>query len=81
MQWIAAAVQEQGAATQEITRNVEKAASVTHEVTTNITEVSMPAQQTGAASNEMLSTTSELVRQSTVLRTGVDTFLSEIKGA
>ena len=41
----------------------------------------MAAQQTGAASNEVLSTASELARQSTVLRTGVDTFLSDIKDA
>ena len=55
MQWVAAAVEEKGEATQEIARNVKKATSITHEVTTNVTEVTMAAQQTGAASNEVLS--------------------------
>ena len=49
MQWVAAAVEEKGKATQEIARNVKKATSITHEVTTNVTEVTMAAQQTGVA--------------------------------
>ena len=72
MQWVAAAVEEKGEATQEIARNVKMATSITHEVTTNVTEVTMAAQQTGA---------SEMARQSTKLWTEVDTFLSDIKVA
>ena len=41
----------------------------------------MAAQQTGAASNEVLSAASEMARQSTELWTEVDTFLSDIKVA
>ena len=45
---IAAAVEEQGAATQEISRNVQQAAQGTQQVSSNITDVQRGASDTGA---------------------------------
>jgi hypothetical protein len=47
---IAAAVEEQGAATQEIARNVGEAAKGTQQVASNITDVNRGAGETGSAS-------------------------------
>ncbi len=78
---IAAAVEEQGAATKEIARNVEQAASGTREVSTNIVGVTQAASETGQVSTQVLEAAKELARQSTTLRSEVDTFLLDIKAA
>ena len=52
---IAAAVEEQGAATQEISRNVQQAAQGTQQVSSNITDVQRGATETGTASSQVLS--------------------------
>ncbi|MEK7820574.1 MAG: methyl-accepting chemotaxis protein, partial [Pseudomonadota bacterium] len=78
---IAAAVEEQGAATQEIARNVQQAAAGTKEVTSNVSGVSQAAQDTGHASEQVLSASSDLSKQSDVLREEVETFLVGIKSA
>jgi methyl-accepting chemotaxis protein len=49
---IAAAVEEQGAATQEISRNVQQAAQGTQHVSANITDVQRGAGETGSASSQ-----------------------------
>ncbi len=49
---IAAAVEEQGAATQEIARNVEQASAGTREVSSNITSVTQAAGETGQAATQ-----------------------------
>jgi ABC-type transporter Mla subunit MlaD len=46
---IAAAVEEQGAATQEIARNVQQTAHGTHAVSTNAADVQRGASETGTA--------------------------------
>jgi methyl-accepting chemotaxis protein len=51
---IAAAVEEQGAATREIARNIEQAASGTTRVASNITDVNRGAGETGSASTQVL---------------------------
>ena len=51
---IAAAVEQQGAATQEIARNVEEAAKGTQEVSSNIGGVTEAANSTGAVANQVL---------------------------
>ena len=56
---IAAAVEEQGAATQEIARNVQQAAAGTQEVSVNIEGVDQAAGETGAAATEVLGAASE----------------------
>jgi methyl-accepting chemotaxis protein len=48
---IASAVEEQGVATQEISRNVQQAAQGTQQVSSNITDVQRGASETGSASS------------------------------
>ncbi|MEQ8805956.1 MAG: methyl-accepting chemotaxis protein [Rhodospirillales bacterium] len=51
---VAAAVEQQGMATQEIARNVEQAASGTQEVSSNIVQVTDVAGQSGEAASQQL---------------------------
>ena len=76
---IAAAVEEQGAATQEIARNVEQAASGTTQVTQNISEVTQAASETGQAAGQVLDAASELSQQSEKLNGEVHRFLDQIR--
>jgi len=78
---IAAAIEEQGATTTEIARNVQEAASGTHDVTTNIVGVSQAANQTGAAASQVLGASGELARQSDRLKGEVERFLTGIRAA
>ncbi len=78
---VAAAVEEQGAATQEISRNVQEAASGTQEVNSNIAGVTQAATQTGTSANEVLQAAGELSQQSEVLRTEVDSFIQKVRAA
>ncbi|TXM72404.1 HAMP domain-containing protein [Methylobacterium sp. WL69] len=78
---IAAAVEEQGAATQEIVRNVSEAATGTGEVTRNVIGVATAAEETGAAAAQVLSSASELSRQSEALRAQVSRFLASVRAA
>ncbi|SFJ47848.1 methyl-accepting chemotaxis protein [Methylobacterium brachiatum] len=78
---VAAAVEEQGAATQEIVRNVSQAASGTDEVTTNITGVAQAAEQTGAAAHQVLDAATALSRQSAQLSQEVADFLHTVRAA
>jgi methyl-accepting chemotaxis protein len=78
---IAAAVEEQGAATQEISRNVQQAANGTQEVTGNIERVSIAAGETGAAAGQVLGAAGDLTRQADTLRHEVEGFLTAIKAA
>ncbi|MGA4554778.1 methyl-accepting chemotaxis protein [Methylorubrum aminovorans] len=78
---IAAAVEEQGAATQEIVRNVAQASAGTSEMTTNIAAVAQASEGTGAAASQVLSAASELSRQSEHLGTEVTRFLATVRAA
>ena len=78
---IAAAVEEQGAATQEIARSVEQAASGTTEVTSNILTVNTAASDTGSAANSVLNSVGTLSDHSDNLRGQVEKFLIDIKAA
>ena len=78
---IAAAVEEQGAATQEIARNVEEAAKGTQEVSSNIGGVTEAANSTGAVANQVLTSARALSQQSGSLRSLVQSFLNEVKAA
>ncbi|WP_264050559.1 methyl-accepting chemotaxis protein [Methylobacterium flocculans] len=78
---IAAAVEEQGAATQEIVRNVAEAAAGTGEVTTNISGVASAAEETGAAASQVLASASELSRESEQLNDAVTRFLGTVRAA
>ncbi|MGM4916092.1 methyl-accepting chemotaxis protein [Tardiphaga sp. 813_E8_N1_3] len=78
---IASAVEEQGAATQEISRNVQQAAQGTMQVSSNITDVQRGASETGSASSQVLSAARSLSSDSTRLKNEVGKFLSSVRAA
>ncbi len=78
---IAAAVEEQGAATQEISRNVQQAAQGTQQVSSNITDVQQGASETGSASTQVLSAAQSLSSDSNRLRLEVGKFLNTVRAA
>ena len=78
---IAAAVEQQGAATQEIVRNVSQASTGTNAVTGSITSVAQASEETGAAASQVLSAASELSRQSEHLGVEVARFLATVRAA
>ncbi len=78
---ISKAVEGQGAATQEIARNVGAAARGTAEVATNITEVDRGAGDTGTASARVLSSAQSLSRESSRLKVEVEKFLQTVRAA
>jgi methyl-accepting chemotaxis protein len=77
---IAAAVEEQGAAT-EIARNVQQAAQGTQQVSSNITDVQRGATETGTASSQVLSAAQMLSNDSNRLKTEVSKFLTNVRAA
>jgi len=78
---IAAAVEQQGAATQEISRNVQQAAQGTTQVTSNITDVQRGASDTRSASSQMLSAAQSLSGENSRLKTEVARFLNSVRTA
>ena len=78
---IAAAVEEQGAATHEIARNVQQAAQGTTQVADNISQVNLGAGETGAAASQVLSSAQSLAGESNRLKTEIETFLSMVRAA
>jgi methyl-accepting chemotaxis protein len=78
---IAAAVEEQGAATQEISRNVQQAAQGTQQVSSNITNVQRAATETGTASAQVLSAAQMLSGDSNRLKVEVGKFLNTVRTA
>jgi methyl-accepting chemotaxis protein len=78
---VAAAVEEQGAATQEIARNVEHAARGTAEVATSISGVNRGATQTGSASGQVLASAQSQSRESNRLKSEVEEFLAGVRVA
>ncbi len=78
---IAAAIEEQTAATQEIARNVQEASQGTTEVSANILGVTQAAGETGRAAEQVLSAASGLGRQSEILRGQVERFIATIRTA
>ena len=76
---IAAAVEQQGAATQEIARNVQQAASGTAQVTSYLGQLTMATSEAGSSAGGMLSATQALVAEARTLRSEVDGFLAGIR--
>ncbi|MBP1179172.1 methyl-accepting chemotaxis protein [Methylobacterium sp. PvR107] len=76
---IAAGVEEQGTATQEIVRNVGEAAAGAAIVTSNIAGVAQAAEKTGSAANQALDAASALSRQSNHLSGAVGHFLANVR--
>ncbi|MFN4088157.1 MAG: methyl-accepting chemotaxis protein [Alphaproteobacteria bacterium] len=78
---IAAAMEEQGAATSEIARNVQQAAAGTQDVSSNIVAVTSVANQTGTAAKDVLGASGNLARQADELKAKVEKFLGDIRAA
>ncbi|WP_147164062.1 methyl-accepting chemotaxis protein [Pararhodospirillum oryzae] len=76
---IAAAVEEQGAATKEIARNVEEASHGTTEVTNSIQEVNQGAQANRHAAQQLEEATSQLAQQASFLARQVQEFLDKMR--
>jgi methyl-accepting chemotaxis protein len=78
---IAAAVEEQGAATQEIARNIGEASKGTTRVASTIVEVTQGAAETGSASSQVLASAQQLAGESNRLKVEVDKFLATVRAA
>jgi methyl-accepting chemotaxis protein len=78
---IAAAVQQQGAATQEITRSTQFAAQGTKNVSDNITGVKADADAAAAAADDVKQASQTLETQSQQLGSQVTDFLGKIRAA
>jgi len=78
---IASAVEEQGASTQEISRNIQNAAQGTSEVSANIADVQRGAGETGAASAQVHASAKSLSSESNRLKLEVAKFLDTVRVA
>lgn len=78
---IAAAMEQQGAATQEITRNVQEAAGAARHVLQNINGVGQAVAATGQAASELLTEADRLAQQATTLQAEVGDFLQSVRAA
>jgi methyl-accepting chemotaxis protein/aerotaxis receptor len=78
---IASATEEQGATTQEVSRNVQHAAQGAQEVSSNVGNLQRGAAETGIASSEVLSAAQTLSRDSSRLKVEVSNFLNSVRVA
>jgi methyl-accepting chemotaxis protein len=78
---IASAVEQQGAATQEISRNIQHAAAGTCAVSANIVDVEHGATATGSAASQVLSAARSLSGESNRLKLEVGKFLHTVRAA
>jgi methyl-accepting chemotaxis protein len=76
---IASAVEEQSAATGEISRNVQEAANGTSSVSKNMTAVNKGAMDTGEEAGSVLTAAGSLKAQTDSLRGAIDTYLTKVK--
>ena len=78
---IAAAVEEQSVATDDISRNAAEASSGTLEVSSNIAGVGVAADQTRRATHVVSASAATLAEQSRSMQQAVAGFLSEVRAA
>ncbi len=78
---IAAAVEQQGAATQEIARSVQRSADLSNQVAADITVVNHGSGETSSASGQVLDAAKSLSMQSDHLRREVGAFLEDMRAA
>src|SRR5688572_562183 len=76
---IAAAVEQQGAATQEISRSVQQAAGGARDVSDNVSVVSKSVEETGRMADGLLESASELSRQAELMNREVGNFLARVR--
>ncbi|SFM96000.1 methyl-accepting chemotaxis protein [Pleomorphomonas diazotrophica] len=80
-QTIAAAVEQQGVATSEMSQNTHRAAAGTTDVTANIAGVSNAAEVTGASSVQLMRLSDDLTAQVTDLQSEVTAFVASLRAA
>lgn len=78
---IAAAMEEQNVAINEVASNIHQAAKGTELVNQNIYEVNKASQEAGSASSQVLASSEELAQQSEMLRAEVDKFVLQVRSA
>jgi methyl-accepting chemotaxis protein len=78
---IASAIEEQGAATRDISHNIQLVAQGTNGVATNVARVNGVAEETGSAAAQVLAAADDLSRQADRLRGNVNGFLAKIRAA
>lgn len=78
---IAGAVDEQSVASQDLARNLARAAGGAEEIGEAMSQVREMTRSTGIAASQLLDSASELHRQATILRTQFDEFLGYVRGA
>ena len=78
---IAGAVEQQGAATAEISRNVEQVSLGTQGVASNIAGVAQVAAETGKMAQAVFHSANSLQAESETLEREVDHFLREVRSA
>ena len=78
---IAAAVQQQGAATLEIARNAQEATRGTQEVSASIGSIDSNSRQAGTEASAVLASANQLSDNGSVLKQQVEAFLQEVRAA
>jgi methyl-accepting chemotaxis protein len=78
---IASAVEEQSAATQEISGNVQRAAEGTSQGAANIADVQRGVTETRTASSQVLSAAQSLSTESSRLKREVGKFIDSVRAA
>jgi methyl-accepting chemotaxis protein len=76
---IAAAVDQQSVAGQDLARSIDLAARNTEDVSTNIGQLRETSLATGAAASQVLTSSTELEQQAAMLKTQVQDFLSHVR--
>ena len=78
---IAAAVDQQSVAGQDLARSIDLAARSTDEVSSSIVHVRETSLATGAAASQVLTSSTELEQQAATLKTQVEEFLGHVRAA
>jgi methyl-accepting chemotaxis protein len=78
---IAAAVDQQSVAGQDLARSIDLAARSAEEVTSNLDQVRDTSLATGSAASQVLTSSTELERQASALKTQADDFLQHVRAA
>ncbi|MEM1138733.1 MAG: methyl-accepting chemotaxis protein [Pseudomonadota bacterium] len=78
---VAISVDQQGAATQEISHNVHEASRGTQEVSQSLATVTQVAGQTGEAASDVLHASRDLADQAETIRRETDAFIQKMRSA
>jgi methyl-accepting chemotaxis protein len=78
---IAAAVEQQGIATKDISRNIQSAVCATQNVARNVEGTTIAVGETSRAAAEVLEAAEYMMSHASDLRTSVDQFLRDVEAA